>query len=123
MRTRSDGSEKRLTGCLWATSPTVPETPVLRACTVRSFHETVWESPDGSWLPDLGVAPTVGCLLALVRETYGAETYTQPLTDEEEPTRWEVGLPLRWGRRQISEGATEVEALVAAIEQAPSPLT
>lgn len=77
-----------------------------------------WPSEDSGWKPDLSDPATVGCLLQLVRKKHGVEVYTHPVTDEKNPTKWEVELSLRWGRRLIAAAPTEAEALVAALESA-----
>lgn len=64
-------------------------------------------------LPDLTDAATVGCLLALVREVWGDNTHAE---------RWFVGPGWSvWLEAENNErtGATEAEALVAALESAP----
>ena len=67
-------------------------------------------------VPDLRDAATLGCLLALVREAYG-----QPLVS----VKWSIdgwrvinteGKAWCW---RIAKGASEAEALVAALEAAP----
>ena len=80
----------------------------------------------GVWLPDLTDPATLGCLLALVRETYGEATaHTRPFKG-----RWLVEREDRpylydwlcscgtWGEGNghVVGGATEAEALVAALE-------
>ena len=67
-------------------------------------------------LPDLTDPATVGCLLALVREAWGAPCLYVGLL----PARWGVwtsqNLPLH---ECVGKGLTEAEALVAALEAAP----
>lgn len=76
-------------------------------------------------LPDLSDPATVGCLLALVREAWRCAMITSPdyEYDEEEArqgetvTGWRAVETVRW--MTVGEGATEAEALVAALEAAP----
>lgn len=75
-------------------------------------------------LPDLTDPATLGCLLALVRETWGCVVVTSPDYDEDEVgcqgwnvTSWRAVETVRW--LPIGVGATEAEALVAALESAP----
>lgn len=63
-------------------------------------------------IPRLRDPATLGCLLALVRETWG-------ICEVRTGIRWCVVVrPAGGGRRSIY-GATEAEALVAALEAAP----
>ena len=66
--------------------------------------------------PDLDDPATVGALLALVREAWGAPCLYVGLL----PARWGVwtsqNLPLH---ECVGKGLTEAEALVAALEAAP----
>ena len=81
----------------------------------------------GEWsgaLPDLTDPATLGCLLALVRESEGCAVITSPDYDEDETgcqglnvTGWRAIETVRW--MPVGEGATEAEALVAALEGAP----
>lgn len=68
------------------------------------------------FLPDLTDPATLGCLLALVREAWGAPCLYVGLL----PARWGVwtsqNLPLH---ECVGKGLTEAEALVAALEAAP----
>ena len=71
-----------------------------------------WNDGDGvhprGWLPDLTAPATIGCLLALVREAWGAPQFFPDLTN--------VGF------RVFDDGdfyPTEAAALVAALEAAP----
>ena len=75
-------------------------------------------------LPDLTDAATLGCLLALVREAWRCVVVTSPDYDEDEEARqgpnvtgWRAVETVRW--TMVGEGATEAEALVAALEGAP----
>jgi len=71
-----------------------------------------------SLLPNLTDPATLGCVLALVREAWGkADAYVMPWDDDD--GGWTVCV-LDAGRcRNVSEGDTEAEALVAALEAAP----
>ena len=71
-------------------------------------------------LPDLSDPATLGCLLALVREAWGDPGASAGICDD---LYWEVGGVLPGGGRGSFEfhGATEAEALVAALEAAPRP--
>ena len=69
-------------------------------------------------LPDLEDPATLGCLLALVREVCGDdEAYAMPWHDED--GGWTVTVNDEDRCHNIAEGETEVEALVAALEDAP----
>jgi hypothetical protein len=66
-------------------------------------------------LPIFTDPATLGCLLALVREAMSAETlYTRPTR-----TGWTVMRGSGKGLGKVSDGTTEAEALVAALEAAP----
>ena len=75
-------------------------------------------------LPDLTDPATLGCLLALVREAWGCAVITSPEYDYDDEARqgpnvigWRAVETERW--MTAGEGATEAEALVAALEAAP----
>ena len=75
-------------------------------------------------LPDLTDPATLGCLLALVREAWHCAVVTSPDYDEDEVgcqgwniIGWRAVETVRW--LPVGEGATEAEALVAALEGAP----
>lgn len=69
-------------------------------------------------LPDLTDPATLGCLLALVREAWGDdEAYAIPWHDED--GGWTVCVHEEDRSVSVSEGDTETEALVAALEAAP----
>ena len=77
---------------------------------------------DAHALPDFDDPATLGCLLALVRETYGHKnTYAGPVYDY---GHWSIWRCRTWkedviGRRTLTfDGPTEAEALVAALEAA-----
>jgi len=62
--------------------------------------------------PDTSAPSTLGCILALVREAWGEPLiYVRPAS-----FGWVAGAPLA---RDLSEGRTEAEALLAALEAAP----
>ena len=68
--------------------------------------------------PDLTDHATLGCLLALVRKSYGDdEAWAQPWHDTD--GGWTVTINEDDRCLIIAEGDTEVEALVAALEGAP----
>lgn len=68
-----------------------------------------WPSPTSGWVPDLSDPATLGCLLALVREVHFTACVVPPTSDDRP---WRVSaLNLRG-----VQGATEAEALVAALE-------
>jgi len=78
--------------------------------------EPYW-SADG-WLPDLTDPATMGCLLALVREAWGDdEAYAIPWNDED--GGWTLCVGEEDRSVNVSEGDTEAEALVFALEDAP----
>jgi hypothetical protein len=71
--------------------------------------------------PDFRDAATLGCLLVEARERLGDPLlYTEPAPGEEsgDADWWRACVPLRHGRRVVSEGPAEAEALVAAIKAA-----
>jgi hypothetical protein len=69
-------------------------------------------------LPDLTDPATLGCLLALVREAWGDdEAYAIPWHDED--GGWTICVREAERCITVSEGNTEAEALVAALEAAP----
>ena len=72
---------------------------------------------EGYTLPDLSDPATVGCLLALVREAWG-EPKAYVAARGEGLDLWAVCLPQPRADR-FGHGATEAEALVAALESAP----
>lgn len=65
-------------------------------------------------IPDLTDPATLGCLLALVREAYGDHRLACV------PWRLHWAVDRVWTKNgRLAEGATEAEALVAALEAAP----
>lgn len=82
---------------------------------------------DADALPDLTDPATLGCLLALVREAWRCVVVTSPDYDDDEDeeearqgphvTGWRAVETVRW--TMVGEGATEAEALLAALEAAP----
>jgi hypothetical protein len=71
---------------------------------------------DGSLLPDLTDPATLGCLLALVREAHGDPMLFARFRGARVRPDWMVSWD---GSDVIATGATEAEALVAALERAP----
>ena len=101
---------------------------VTRAAPLEDYAGRIVEgarrAPDGPGLPDLTDPATVGCLLALVREAWGCAVMTSPDYDYDDEARqgpnvieWRAVETMRW--TTVGEGATEAEALVAALESAP----
>ena len=76
-------------------------------------------------LPDLTDPATLGCLLALVRMAWGCVVVTSPDYDYDDDEGcqgpnvigWRAVETVRWV--SVGQGATEAEALVAALEGAP----
>jgi len=80
--------------------------------------EEVVSSLTGEWanaLPDLTDPATLGCLLALVREAWGQDDMGASRYKE----GWCVEFTPQEGQHHAFYGATEAEALVAALEAAP----
>jgi hypothetical protein len=79
----------------------------------------------GPYLPDLQDPATLGCLLALVREAWGnPHIWVESCVDWEMSSsidHYELGWACPNGEPVVDyiEGATEAEALVAALEGAP----
>jgi hypothetical protein len=70
------------------------------------------------FVPDLSDPATMGGLLALVREAWGDdEAYANPWHDED--GGWTVCVGEEDRSVNVSEGDTEAEALVFALEDAP----
>jgi hypothetical protein len=80
---------------------------------------------DADALPDLTDAATVGCLLALVRAAWGCAVVTSPEYDYDDEEARQGANVIGWrtietaGWWMVGEGASEAEALVAALEGAP----
>ena len=92
---------------------TAHEGEPVRVCTilgkVRDLHPGA--------VPDLTDPATLGCLLALVREAWGYSTLTVYCAGD----WWDVSSCNLPATRQASlSGLTEAEALVAALEAAPT---
>lgn len=85
-----------------------------RPCAIREggWVDTAPPRPLGDDLPDLTDPATLGCLLALVREAWGQDTWVQ---HEDE---WTCFVVLD---NQLDHycGTSEAEALVATLESAP----
>lgn len=100
------------------------------------FLAAGWDGPElylSEWenattIPDLADPATLGCLLALVRAAWAGKplngfdrSHGLPMLSR----RWEAGAPVDWrvsddgGWGLMGLGATEAEALVAALEAAP----
>lgn len=82
---------------------------------------TAWRSDS---VPDLADPATLGCLLALVREAHGGVGSVVYLPRDGAIRLWRVvtyahGAEWLTPSRLLGEGATEAEALVAALEAAP----
>ena len=92
-----------------------------RPCAIREggWVDTAPPRPLGDDLPDLTDPATLGCLLALVRETWGDPTLCAVLDTSD--GRWCVER--RCGDIRVfqygTQGDTEAEALVAVLEAAP----
>lgn len=70
------------------------------------------------WLPDLSDPATLGAVLGLVRERWGdSGVWCEP--DGGDLTRWAAYRSVRALGHRIASGATEAEALIAALEAAP----
>jgi len=77
---------------------------------------SAWDTTEA--LPDLTDPATLGCLLALVREAWDDdEAYAIPWHDED--GGWTICVREAERSINVSEGNTEAEALVAALEDAP----
>ena len=88
--------------CVWPDDLGIKWSHIPENCVVR----------DADALPDLTDPATLGCLLALVREAWGdCHAYLAP------GPGWFAGSGSR--NAVYGEGATEAEALVAALEAAP----
>jgi hypothetical protein len=97
-------------GMLWVVSRVAP----LEDYAGR-IVEGARRAPSGPGLPDLRDPATLGCLLALVREAWGDSTlHVVCAGGSRELGVWHA----RWGTSS-RRGATEAEALVAALESAP----
>lgn len=88
-----------------------------------SWHERCPSVPVAAYdlpdlLPDLTDPATLGCLLALVREAWGDPwVHAAPIPTGDTGLGWAVWFEDDLTRRY--EGATEAEALIAALESAP----
>ena len=89
----------------------------------------VYDYTFSSFLPDLFDPATLGCLLALVREAHDSDC-AHAWTPTRSQGRWIVSRPERegdypsfnpdgWFSLSVGEHATEAEALVSALENAP----
>jgi hypothetical protein len=93
---------------------------VTRAAPLEDYAGRIAEygqrAPDGPGLPDLRDCATLGCLLALVREAHGDPVLFARFRGARVHADWVVSWD---GSDLIATGATEAEALVAALESAP----
>ena len=91
----------------------------------RVLGAGLWASPSGVTCadenldeePDLGDPATVGCLLAAVREAWGALSSALPNPYEAPEERWRVFSGDESGD-EVACGPTEADALIAALEAA-----
>ena len=98
-----------------------------RPCAIREggWIDTSPPRPLKDDLPDLCDPATLGCLLALVRAAWRCAVITSPDYDyDDEEARqgsnvigWRAVETVRW--TPVGEGATEADALIAALESAP----
>jgi hypothetical protein len=126
---------KRAVACSrWALSPRMHAFREMEygdvgpSCTVILLDgpvaHVVWDQGSGrlkpiaaaELLPDLSDPASIGCLLALVREAWGVQTLTTNYCDGMDQVAWAV---VDAKNRPMGYGATEAEALVAALEAAP----
>ena len=78
-----------------------------------------WYDLDGA-LPDLDDPATLGCLLALVREDWNdPHIYVRKSVTRNQWVAWRKRLRDDDDEVKVSEGRTEDESLVAALEAAP----
>lgn len=99
----------------------------------RGQRVAVFADPNEGEVPDLTDPATLGCLLALVREAWGLCVTTAYRFTTDGSSRWvwavqseprdyitpSANPPSAWIPMTLSCGATEAEALVAALEAAP----
>lgn len=102
-------------GMRWTNDPDQP----IRNDGEEGRHEED-QTPPRYGIPDLSDPATLGCLLALVREAWPG-AWAEPNgpgegADEAERRAWWAVYAS--GRGRIATGATEAEALVAALEAA-----
>ena len=88
-----------------------------RPCAIRegSWVDTSPPRPLGDALPDLSDPATLGCLLALVREAWGQDDLVAFRFDGQ----WCAEVTPQEAQHHAFYGASEAEALVAALEAAP----
>jgi len=116
---------KRAVACKgWRWMPGMLDTTGRRFIEYADCGEAawLWVADDGcEWLPVEGRLPdltdpaTLGCLLALVREAYGKPGI---LARRFGSSLWRVYDDAWLKRAPLGKGATEAEALVAALEDA-----
>ena len=94
----------------------------------RTWDQSLlWRWSNDVDVPDLRDPATLGCLLALVREAWADPAYLWGGHAEVRRDSETLFVVLRFGHdangflveRWVSSGATEAEALVAALEAAP----
>lgn len=106
-----------------------PDCPPVRLAAIEDAGNALQEY---GWLPDLTDAATIGCLLALVRAalnvptthvipSFGAWYIERAAQDDSDDNEW-LHVDGAWGcgSAAIIKANTEAEALVAALEAAPS---
>ena len=88
-----------------------------RPCAIREggWVDTSPPRPLGDALPDLEDPATLGCLLALVREVWGQDDMSASRYREQ----WCAEFTPQEAQNYAFYGASEAEALVAALEGAP----
>lgn len=87
---------------------------------VRAERTTFWMSE--GWLPDLSDPATLGCMLDIVREIHGRSTVIRLVgTDGQGGEEWAIcdRAPGGMAAPSIYGFASELEALVTALEAAP----
>lgn len=78
-------------------------------------------APSGMTAPDLSDPATLGCLLSLVRKAWGVGVYTVKASPRFPAIEADYWVAYRDDYEVLGGGITEAEALVAALEAAPSP--
>jgi len=101
----------------WQRMPGMLAVPTdgLVSVPLRLTDDHDWPHDLGLRLPDLSDPATLGCLLALVREAHGDPVLFARFRGARVRPDWMVSWD---GSDVIATGATEAEALVAALESA-----